>query len=247
MPGFVDVSNMSDLEIKHLGQMDDDYRKTYRNPYSYRKPVNRVPKVTFTHNTDDVFAASWQAYITNGKQYIKALGPNKTNRTVVEELLSDPTSITQESRESGDKMRNYFKGLTFKMIEGKKLSDFMQGAYNAATKDEITSNFDFSVIISLPTTYERSVVRDTGESRIKWASGGFIGSIGDHVDVSVEIVKQLWSQNWNVWYATGITDKDQVVFFSTKTQLEIGKTYKIKGTVKSHRDASTQLNRVKIL
>lgn len=247
MPGFVDVSNMSDLEIKRLGQMDDDYRNTYRNPYAYRKTVNRAPKVTFTHNTDDVFAAAWQAYITNGKQYIKALGPNKTNRTVAEELLSDPTSITQESREGGAKMRNYFKGLTFKMIEGKKLSDFMQGAYNAATKDEITSNFDFSVIISLPTTYERSVVRDTGESRIKWASGGFIGSIGDHVDVSVEIVKQLWSQNWNVWYATGITDKDQVVFFSTKTQLEIGKTYKIKGTVKSHRDASTQLNRVKIL
>lgn len=247
MPGFVDVSNMSDIEIKRLGHMDDDYRNTYRNPYAYRKPVNRAPKVTFTYNTDDVFAAAWQAYIANGKQYIKALGPNKTNRTVAEELLRNLTDITQESRECGAKMRTYFKGLTFRMIEGKKLSDFMQGAYNAATKDEITSNFDLGVVISLPTTYERSVVRDTGESRIKWASGGFIGSIGDRVELSVDIVKQLWSQNWNVWYATGITDKDQVVFFSTKKQLEIGKTYKIMGTVKSHRDTSTQLNRVKLL
>jgi hypothetical protein len=48
-------------------------------------------------------------------------------------------------------------------------------------------------------------------------------------------------------FITGINSDDQVVFFAYKSELEVGKMYDIYGTVKGHRDNSTQLNRVKVI
>lgn len=249
MPGFVDVSNMSALEVKRLGQMDDDFE--YRNPYAYRKPVFREPKVAMNYKAEDVWAASWQAYVTNGNQYVKAIAPgiaaHKTNRQIVEELLADTTQITQESRDASETMRRYFMGLTFKMIEGKTLSPFMQGAYEAATKAEIKSKLELGIIASLPATYEKSTKRDNVDRRINFARGGYVGTIGDKVSLNIEVLKSLWSQKWNTWYITGITGEDQVVFFASKETFDIGTHLTITGAVKGTRDNSTQLNRVKVI
>lgn len=261
MPGFVDVSNMSDQDVKRLNQMDDDaddprddpyaYRNlAKRNPYGYRKPTNRAPKVTVTHNANDVWAAAVQAQAING-QYIKALGPDqvgqKTNRQIVDSLLADTTQITQESRDKGELVRQYFQGLTFKVLQGKQLNDFNNTAMTIASRDAIMSNYDIAVIVSLPATYEKSVKRDDTDRRINFANGGYMGKVGDKVTTNIEVLKQIWSQNWNTWYITGITEDDQVLFFAHKTQYDIGTHLTIQGVVKSHRDNSTQLNRVKVV
>lgn len=223
----------------------------YQHKSMYTKTQNRVPKASMQIPSEDLWAASWQAYVLNGKQYIKAIAPDvpnhKTNKTIVQELLADPTQITQESREQGETMRRYFMGLTFKMIEGRNLSPFMQGAYDAACKNTIIDNFDFGVIVSLPATYEKATSRDTVDRRIRFAQGGYLGTIGDKVSCEIEVLKRLWSEKWNTWYITGITDSDQVLFFAHKTNIEIGIRVKIIGTVKGTRDNSTQLNRVKVL
>ena len=262
MPGFVDVSNMSDIEIKRLGQIDDAgdawsdpyaYRNlANRNPYAYRRPMNRVAKPNISFKAEDVWAAAWQAYVMNGKQYIKAIMPDvpshKTNRMIAEGLLTDVTQLTQESRDNGEAMRRYFQTLTFKLIEGKQLSSFMQSAFNASNKDEFTNKLDLAIVISLPATYEKACQRDIIERRIKWAQGGYLGAIGQKVEVNIEVVKQVWSQKWNTWYITGMTESDQVLFFAYKNQeLKIGDCVTIQGTVKGTRDNSTQLNRVKVI
>lgn len=254
MPGFVDVSNMSDLEIKRMGQMDDDYlddyRKTYRNFYAYHKPMNRAPKVTFNYNADDVWAASAQAFSINGT-YIKAIAPGatgpETNRQIVERLLTDISQITQESRDKGIAIRKYFQGLTFKVLQGKTLNEFNNTAMTIANRDNINSKYDLAVIVSLPATYEKSVKRDDVDRRINFASGGFLGDLDEKVKVEIEIVKQIWSDKWNTYYVTGLTDDDKVVFFAYKKQTNIGERVTIQGTVKAFRDNSTQLNRVKVL
>ena len=262
MPGFVDVSNMSDLEIKRLGQIDEvdprdnpyAYRNlARRNPYGYRKPMNRTPKVTFSHNTDDVWAAAVQAYNINGR-YIKTLSDvaegviiDGTNRQIVDKLLADTMQITQESRDKALAMRQYFKALTFKLIEGKTLSPFLQSAMEFANQEQITNNLGIGIIASLPATYEKMVARDDTDRKIKWARGGFLGSIGDKVTADIEVVKQIWSQNWNTYYITGITSDDKVLFFSYKSNIEIGDRVTIQGTVKAHCTSSTQLNRVKVI
>lgn len=213
---------------------------------------NDIKRVT---KADDVWAAAWQAYVQNGNKYVKSfdcsVDPNatdqKTNRMIVDELLADTTKITQESREAGIEIRRYFKGLAFKVIEGKALNTFLQGAHEASCKEEITTKFDLAVIISLPATYEKSVKRDDVDRRINFARGGYLGTIGDKVTANIEVVKRVWSQNWNTWYITGITDQDQVLFFAHKKEMEIGSCVTIQGTVKGTRDKSTQLNRVKVL
>jgi hypothetical protein len=226
------MSNFVSLQVKH------------------NKPIKRIPAVPINYNADDIWAAAVQAQSINGA-YIKALEPgvigSETNKQIVMRLLVDPTQITQESRDKAVLVRQYFKGLTFKVLQGKQLNEFNNTAMLIAERDIITTNYDIAVIISLPATYEKAIKRDDVDRRINFATGGYLGTVGDKVVIEFEVVKQLWSQKWNTWYITGITDADQVLFFAYKKQMNIGDRVTIQGTVKGTRDKSTQLNRVKVI
>jgi hypothetical protein len=205
-------------------------------------------------NADDVWAAACQAQRTNGA-YVKLSvlteddkSQNKlSNRQIVESLLVDTTLITDESREEGKKVRAFYQAFTFKILQGKQLSEFDNNAMLIANREVITGTYDLAVIASLPSCYERGVKRQTVDQRINFAQGGFIGQVGNKVSTSVEVLRSAFSQTYNVNFITGINSDDQVVFFAYKSELEIGKMYDIYGTVKGHRDNSTQLNRVKVI
>lgn len=250
MPGFVDVTGWSSEEVRRLGHADDedDSPVRNRNPWAYRKPTPKAP--TFSYEADKVWGAAVVAMrINNG--YIKALAPginaHKTNRQIVDEILSTNDEISESSMEEGRKIRQYFKALTFKVIEGKTLTPFLQNAMQIADADIITNNLGVGTISSLPATYQKMASRDDVENRIKWARGGYIAEPGSAVTEKIEIIKELWSNNYNTYYYTGINDKDQVLFFAYRTVLEIGTYVTITGKVKSHRDTSTQLSHVKVV
>jgi hypothetical protein len=246
MPGFVDVSNMNSYDVKRLGHMDDP--TTYRNPYAYRKPRPATPK--FSYEADKVWGAAVVAFRINGA-YVKALIPGlpaqKTNRQIVDEILINDTHINDVDLEEGRKMRLYFKGLTFKIIEGKALSPFLKSTMEIAGKDNITDNLGVATIASLPATYEKMVSRDDTDRKIKWANGGYIGVVGNKTKQDIEIIKQIWSDKWNTHYITGINNDNQVLFFAYKGVLKIGDRVTIEGKIKGHRDNSTQLSHVKVI
>jgi hypothetical protein len=251
MPGFIDVSHMSNEEVRRMGHADDyddEPTRSYQYRYQYSNKSRRpeAPKPNYTAN--DVWAAACAAQRINGT-YVKVAVIDeqnlKTNRKIVEELLADTTKIAQEDREQGDVVRRYFKALTFKVLEGRTLSDYMRQAMVIAEKETITSTYDLATVISLPATYEKSSKRDELENRIKWARGGYVGMVSEKVELKIEVVKKLWSDKWNTWYITGVTPEDQVVFFAFKRQVEIGDTMTITGKVKAQRDTSTQLSHVK--
>lgn len=251
MPGFIDVSNMTSEEVRRLGHADDydeeTNRKSYVNPYAFRKPQAKPASLNYL--ADDVWAAAVMAYRTNGG-YVKALAPGlfrKTNRQLVEEYLQTGTVITEADIEEGRKIRQYFKALTFRVLQGQTLTPFLKQAMELAGKDLINNNLGVGTIASLPATYNKMVERDTVEGRIKWACGGFIGNVGDETTQQIEILKELWSTKFNTMYYTGITDHDQVLFFSHKGTLMVNSRVTIKGKVKSHRDNSTQLSHVKVI
>jgi hypothetical protein len=245
MPGFVNVSNMNSRQIQRMGHADDS------TPYRVK---TRTQKVTVNYNADDVWSAACAAQRINGS-YIKLSvisesDPATTklsNRMIVEQLLSDLSGITDEDREQGVKVRAFYQAYTFKILQGKQLSDFDNTAMLIANRDVITGNYDVAVIASLPSCYERGVVRQSADQRINFATGGFIGKANDKVTASIEVLKSVFSMKWNTNYVTGITTDDQVVFFAYKEALDIGKVLDIQGTVKAHRDNSTQLNRVKVI
>lgn len=214
----------------------------------YQKPV-------LNFNADDVWSAACAAQRINGR-YIKLSmiteskpdNPQVSNRAIVEGLLADTFSITDEDREQGKKVRSYFQAYTFKILQGKELSEFNNTAMLIANRDVITSTYDLAVICSLPSSYEKASKRDDVDRRINFARGGYVGTVGDKVNVTVEVVKRIWSEKWMTSFVTGITAEDQVVFFAFKNELEIGKTISIQGTVKGQRDPNTtQLNRVKVI
>ena len=200
-------------------------------------------------NADDVWAAACMAHRLN-QGYIKVsedAPAGQTNRNLVTQYLADTSKITDEDREQGKQVRKFYQAYTFKILKGIKLSDFDNTAMLLANRDTIDTGFDIAVITSLPSGYERGVKRQTVDQRIAFAKGGLIGTVGDKVSPSIEVLKSVFSQTWNTHYITGITSDDQVLFFAYKQQLEVGKMYDLYGTVKAHRDNSTQLNRVKVI
>ena len=213
----------------------------------YQKPVLNLV-------ADNVWGAACQAQRINGS-YVKLsvlTEEDKTsnklsNRQMIETFMVDSSLITEEDMEQGKKVRAFYQALTFKILQGKQLNDFDNTAMLIANRDVITSNYDVAVIASLPSCYERGVKRQTVDQRVNFARGGFIGQVGNKVSTSVEVLRSVYSQTYNVNFVTGINCDEQVVFFAYKKELEVGKMYDIYGTVKGHRDNTTQLNRVKVI
>ena len=213
----------------------------------YQKPVLNL-------NADDVWGAACQAQRINGS-YVKISMLSESdkelnklsNRQIVESLMVDPRLITEEDMEQGKKVRAFYQAFTFKILQGKRLNEFDNTAMLIANRDNIDSTYDIAVIASLPSCYERGVKRQTVDQRISFAKGGFIGSIGKKVSVTIEVLKSTYSQKWMTNFVTGITSDDQVVFFAYKSELPVGNLFDIYGTVKAQRDNTTQLNRVKVI
>jgi hypothetical protein len=114
-------------------------------------------------------------------------------------------------------------------------------------REELTSGYEIAVATSLPASYFKGKQRDEGEQRAKFAQGGYLGSVGDRVTASIEVLKCIFSQKWNVYFVTAITDNDQSIFFSYKQEVNYGSKFAIKGTVKRQDNNQTQLNRVQMI
>jgi len=209
----------------------------------YQRPV-------FKFNADDVWAAACAAQRINGS-YVKMVPADQkgdTNRQIVDMFLGQPDLIQQADRDLAEKVRTYYKGFTFKILKGIKLSDFDNTAMVIANRDVIESNYDLAVICSLPSCYERGVKRDSLNQRIDFANGGTIGVPGNKVRIEgAEVIKCNFSQQYNTFFVTCITKEDQVVFFALRKDVPLGQVVNIEGTIKSHRDSNTtQLNRAKV-
>ena len=117
MPGFVDVSNMSELEIKRLGQMDEEddprdnpyaYRNlARRNPYGYNDSNRPAKPASVKYSVSDVWAAAVAAQHRNG-EYLKepkrvfnvdtgeTYEAKKRNRDVMMDYLNNPSNLNVE-------------------------------------------------------------------------------------------------------------------------------------------------------
>lgn len=226
------------------------------------RKYNKAPDINF--QADDVWAAACAAQRVNDS-YIKVkidefsgiksttdetdVKTVKTNRELMMEFLSETGKITEDDRKQGEVVRTYFKGFTFKILQGIKLNEFSNTAMTIANRDNIFSMYDIAVIASLPQSHERSVKRDQQNRKLENASG-FIGRIGEKLTLKMQVVKTVYSNNFNVFFISGVTEENNAVFFSYRNNIDIGTIIQVQGTVKSHRkerNEFTQLNRTKVL
>ena len=215
--------------------------------------MKRVKQSNPVYKTEDIFAAACYADRINNGEYLKVPtldednNHRSTNRELMFKALAD-TSLTMDvDREQGEIVRRYYHSLTFKILKGTKLNEFDNNAMLIANKEETDGNYDIAVAASLPSCHRRAAARDQANAKVTFAQGGLIGSVGDKVTATVEVIKCVFSQQWGVFFVTAITDQDQPVFFANKNSFDVGTKLNIKGTVKAHRDNSTQLNRVKVV
>jgi hypothetical protein len=211
------------------------------------------------YSANDVWAASAKAYFMNGKTYIKA--NEKTdevtpNRDIMKQLLDDNLKgVDATTKTLGENVRQHYKALTFKVLNGAWMSDFDKSAMALADKDTITNFMDFGMIASLPKAYDRAIVKKGQEDRIAEESktSTAIGKVKQRLELDVTVLRTFLSHKYNCYFITAKTSTDSVVFFASSTiHPKVDTELKIKGTVKGHRTdddglVTTQLNRVKIM
>ena len=258
MPGFVDVSNMTAREVRMM-----DHAADYDEPAGYqprRQWKSRAKPVGVKHSVDNVWGAAIAAQRINGS-YVKAAlydyddnGPKivkHRNRDIMTDILANPAQLTVEDIAQGQECRKFLQqDITFRALKN-KLTEFDSSVSKVLA---VTEEFDtekhkleLAVVACLPASHTRALERQATQERVRLTSGAVIGTPGDKVRLDVEIIKSNFSQQWNTWYATGVTQDNSAVFFAYRQELARGAKHTIVGTVKAHKNGSTQLNRVSIL
>ena len=239
----------------------------YYRPTSYYRPAYNMTQTAKTRTPGDLFpvatvwAAACAAQRINGR-YIKqdefnypeggqAVLTATASRTIMKELLANPDRLTAQDFEQGAECKTFLQNdITFRALKN-KLTEFDSATSKVLAVEEnfdsAQHKYELAVIASLPASRTRALERQATDSRVRQATGDYVGTVGDKVALDVEVIKTNYSQQWNTWYATAITSDNRAVFFAFREQLTIGNSILIKGTVKAHRTGTTQLNRVKIV
>ena len=256
MPGFVDVSNMTSLEVKRLGQMDDDYETPRRTWQPKVKPQG------VTHSVDNVWGAACAAQRINGS-YVKetqhqfdqvkqtTVVVKQRNRDIMTDILANPALLTVEDIALGQQCRKFLEqDITLRGLKG-RLTEFDTAISKtiavSESFDTVKHKYELAVVASLPASHQRSLARQDVDSRVRQTTGGYVGAPDAKVELDVEVVGANYSHTYNIFLVTAITAHNQAVFFSYRSKLTTGSWIHVKGTVKAHRDGKTQLNRVKVI
>lgn len=200
-----------------------------------------------------VFEAACTAHRLNGA-YVKdtALSEEQpiSNRSIMLEILAkNPSySVSEADRELARSIIAYYQGLTLKILV-KPLSEFEQGVLQLAAEPLVERSFtraNLGIIACLPEAYGRNTAYDAVNRRIKFATGGYIEKIGSRVELEVEVLRSVYSPKWECHFVDAVSKGDEPIRFTSRTAQRCD-VLKIRGTVKSHRDGSTILSRIKIL
>ena len=208
---------------------------------------------------ETVWAAAAYAHRINGGDYLKdpeyardADGQwtgnvlRLRNRDVMRQALGDETVITDSDRNLGSRARDYTsKQILVKALKG-ILTEFeqsLQGAVAMTEFDECNCRVELAIVASQIRSYEQAVQLEAAMEGIRSEP---VADVGAKVDTDITVVKSVYSQNFGVYFITAVTTDKRAVFFSYRERLANGRQCRVRGTVKAHRDNSTQLNRVRI-
>ena len=170
--------------------------------------------------------------------------PNKIHMW---EAIRDNSLITDADRELGRLAHDYVrKNLVVRALKG-TLSEFDQALTASVDMDQFMTGAD-RYEIALVTSQIRAYREGTRlEAVMEDVITTPVAGIGEKVQLNLEVVKSVYSANYNVYFITAKTDGHQMVFFSYREKIKNGSWITIRGSVKAHRQDATQLNRVKVI
>ena len=235
---------------------------------AYYRPVNtsartrrpRQQPADLVMSAERVWAAAAYADRLNGGEYRKepeylvredntlttevVRHPNKTHMW---QAITDSSLPTAEDAHVGRQAREWLsKILVMRALRG-PLSEFDQALSRVVEMDEFMTGSD-RYEIALVTSQIRAWREGTRMAAVlEDVVRTPVADVGAKVQVNVEVVRAVYSHNYNVYFITAKTDGHQMVFFSYRERLPVGERRTIKGHVKAHRPDATQLNRVRIV
>jgi hypothetical protein len=169
-----------------------------------------------------------------------------TNRDIVEQALANAALITDADRAMGADCRRYMAASVTMQALRTELNEWARVTARVCSLDEIASRYDMAVITAMPHSYAKQLRKESVDARLAGCEG-LVGTVGSKVELAVEVVRSNYSEKFNTWFITAITDTNYSVFFSYRESIEPGTHVAIRGTVKSHNGQATQLNRVKVV
>lgn len=171
----------------------------------------------------------------------------QANKTHMWAAIMDTSRITPADINVGRQARDWTrKNLLLKSLKG-NMSDFDSALAHSVEMDEYMTGVD-RYEIALVTSQIRAWREGTRmEAVMEDVVTAPVAAVGAKVSLNVQVVKTVFSTNYNVYFITAKTDQNQLVFFSYREAHDIGQWLTIRGTVKAHRPDATQLSRVKIV
>jgi tellurite resistance protein len=203
-------------------------------------------------DADLMWAAACTAYRLNNGYYKQPelVGDQvvrPTNRDLVEQALANAVLITDADRAMGADCRRHLASSVTMQALRTELNEWAKVTARVCSLDTITSRYDMSVITAMPHSYARQLRKESVDARLARCNEGAVGNIGAKIDLNIEVMRSNYSEKFNTWFVSAITDTNYSVFFSYRESIEPETHVAIRSTVKRHNDRSTQLNRVKVL
>jgi hypothetical protein len=230
--------------------------RAYYKPMTTQTRKPRQQPADLVMSADRIWAAAAYADRENGGEYLKedrwmmnATPPyleKQANKTLMWKAIMDVSFITGADIDVGRQARDWVrKNLVFKGLKN-TMTDFEQALSRVVEMEEFMTGAD-RYEIALVTSQIRAYREGT---RMEQVMADVIttpvADVGEKVQLNVEVVKSVYSQNFNVYFITAKTDGHQMVFFSYRERKAPGEFLTIRGHVKAHRSDATQLNRVRI-
>lgn len=257
MAGFVDVSNMTDLEIKRLGQADDVDESV--RPRHQRGWTKWAPRPAVTRTVDQAWALAVAVDRANDGYFKEAkyewdenqqqsVLVREANKTIMYRMFEDPaTQFSDADVAAGRDLRSRLsQELVMSALRG-ELSGFQKAQQTLLSLTEFVSSdrLNLAVLASQPNSQRVSDQRNKAADRLR-GTQPLTDSEGTQVRVTGEVIKCNWSEKWSTYYVTVVTTDGFQVYFAHRQSPAVGSTVTAQGAVKRHAQDSTQLNRVRL-
>jgi hypothetical protein len=195
------------------------------------------------------WGAACTAYRINGG-YVKwaETTSQKSNKEIVRELLQNPAElITEQDQAQGQLVRNYIaKTATMASLRG-TLDIWGKEMARVSQLATVENSYDLNIIASMPQTYERQLQRDRVHERLSAADREYVATVGDKLELEVEVLENRYSRKWSTYYITVVDTANRAWYFAYRSGLKKGERFTVRGTVKRQADGMVQLNRVKLI
>ena len=254
---FVDVSNMTARDVQRLGHEDDEGPRQRQWTSRHSAGGGHCG-----YSISDVWGAACHAQRINGA-YIKqdewelpaesataVQLKRKSNRNIMMEALENPFMITDADRAAGEACLKFISNdMTFRALQN-RLTDFDRSVMKiTAVTDKFfpqAHRLELATVACLPNSHQRALQRIADQDKLNQTTGAYIGTVGDRITVNIEVVRCMFSQKWNRWYASAITSNNEQVFFANRENFDPGTHLTVQGTVRAHQDGQTRLSRVRV-